>query len=421
MSGARSKCHRPPTPAKMLIWRPRRLRSLRRVAARHFPRALAMPPSAVASPSRPLGAAASARARPPATSRRPRRADAARGARRFVAMRPPPLPRMPRRRRPRAPRRWVGAVAAARTPPRAPCCRIRRRTGTACTATRTGRTRTARSAARSTTRRVASRASCPRRSAGASCTANGPALFERGGKPYAHMLDGDGMVLRFEFDDSGRACSFVSRFVRTREFRAEDAADAVVFRGTFGTMRDGGPLANVRLAPEEPREHQRPGMGRPRVRAVRGRSAGGARPGDARVLGRGEPRRRLAPGMFVSAGLPRAVERALGLGGVASPRTRTSTRGRTRAVGWGWRSLVAKRAVEATFWEWDDEWRDRPSSRSAEGPESSLRDDARARRVRGCAARFRGDPATRYVLIQNQLRVSPGPTSPVSKARGSAS
>ena len=174
MSGARSKCHRPPTPAKMLIWRPRRLRSLGRVAARHFralSRCLPRPTLRRRALSAPPRAPAHVRPRHPAGRGARMRRE---GARRFVAMRPPPLPRMPRRRRPRAPRRWVGAVAAARTPPRAPSCRIRRRTGTACTATRTGRTRTARSAARSTTRRVASRASCPRRSAGASCTATAP-------------------------------------------------------------------------------------------------------------------------------------------------------------------------------------------------------------------------------------------------------
>ena len=73
---------------------------------------------------------------------------------------------------------------------------------------------------------------------------NGPGLFERGGKAYAHMLDGDGYVCRFEFRDDG-SCAFISRFVRTEEFEAEDAENAVTYRGTFGTMRDGGPLRNA--------------------------------------------------------------------------------------------------------------------------------------------------------------------------------
>lgn len=72
----------------------------------------------------------------------------------------------------------------------------------------------------------------------------GPGLFERGGVEYNHMLDGDGYTLRFEFTRDGAAL-FRSRFVRTEEFVAEEAADAVVYRGTFGTMRDGGAAANA--------------------------------------------------------------------------------------------------------------------------------------------------------------------------------
>ena len=35
---------------------------------------------------------------------------------------------------------------------------------------------------------------------------------------YKHMLDGDGYICRFAFDDDGRV-SFRSRFVRTKEFK----------------------------------------------------------------------------------------------------------------------------------------------------------------------------------------------------------
>jgi carotenoid cleavage dioxygenase-like enzyme len=41
------------------------------------------------------------------------------------------------------------------------------------------------------------------------------------------MLDGDGYSLRFEFTEGGDAL-FRSKFVRTDEFKAEEAADAVV-------------------------------------------------------------------------------------------------------------------------------------------------------------------------------------------------
>ena len=39
----------------------------------------------------------------------------------------------------------------------------------------------------------------------------GPGLFERGGKEYAHMLDGDGMALRFAFSEDGESVHFTSR------------------------------------------------------------------------------------------------------------------------------------------------------------------------------------------------------------------
>lgn len=45
---------------------------------------------------------------------------------------------------------------------------------------------------------------------------NGPARFERGGERYAHMLDGDGYVCRFEFSGDGESVGFRSRFVKTR-------------------------------------------------------------------------------------------------------------------------------------------------------------------------------------------------------------
>ena len=44
---------------------------------------------------------------------------------------------------------------------------------------------------------------------------NGPSRFERGGRRYAHMLDGDGAVAAFTFDGEG-GVHFRSRFVRTR-------------------------------------------------------------------------------------------------------------------------------------------------------------------------------------------------------------
>lgn len=73
---------------------------------------------------------------------------------------------------------------------------------------------------------------------------NGPARFERGGRRYAHMLDGDGYVTAFTFKPDGTVF-FKARFVRTAEAAAEEYSDRVLFRGSFGTAPPGGPLTNA--------------------------------------------------------------------------------------------------------------------------------------------------------------------------------
>ena len=238
----------------------------------------------------------------------------------------------------------------------------------------------------------------------------GPALFERGGVEYKHMLDGDGMVLRFAFGESqaqapssppapsSSACAFTSRFVRTTEFRAEEAADAVVYRGTFGTMRAGGfaanaldlhqkNLANTNILAWGDRVYALYEAGRPVA----------LDPVTLDAAGEDDLDGKLPPGMFVSAGAPPALERALGLGGVAftaHPHVDSHT---ARAVGWGWKSLVANRAVEATFWEWAEDWSE-PTTPTTY-------------RLAGCEAAPHDFAVTRswYVLVQNCLRVNPGP------------
>lgn len=75
---------------------------------------------------------------------------------------------------------------------------------------------------------------------------NGPARFERGGLRYKHWLDGDGMVAALHFD-AGRA-RFVSRFVRTPRFEAEEQAGRALYRA-FGTAFPGDRLVrDVALA-----------------------------------------------------------------------------------------------------------------------------------------------------------------------------
>jgi all-trans-8'-apo-beta-carotenal 15,15'-oxygenase len=71
---------------------------------------------------------------------------------------------------------------------------------------------------------------------------NGPAKNEVGGKPYAHLFDGDGMLSQFTIDE-GRV-HYRNRFVRTTHYLAERAADRPLYRG-FGTQKPGGVLANA--------------------------------------------------------------------------------------------------------------------------------------------------------------------------------
>jgi len=71
---------------------------------------------------------------------------------------------------------------------------------------------------------------------------NGPGRSSRGGVRYGHPFDGDGFLQRLEFGD-GRV-RYRARFVRTREFEAEEAAGRILFRG-FGTNRPGGFLPNA--------------------------------------------------------------------------------------------------------------------------------------------------------------------------------
>jgi len=61
---------------------------------------------------------------------------------------------------------------------------------------------------------------------------NGPARFSRGDFHYHHWLDGDGMVCALHFED-GRV-EFVSRWVRSAKYLAEEEAGRPLFR-TFGT------------------------------------------------------------------------------------------------------------------------------------------------------------------------------------------
>ena len=84
---------------------------------------------------------------------------------------------------------------------------------------------------------------------------NGPGKNEVGGKPYAHLFDGDGLLSQFAFD--GKRLHYRNRFVRTTHYLAERAADKPVMRN-YGQQRPGGPLAQRVSHARERRQHERP-------------------------------------------------------------------------------------------------------------------------------------------------------------------
>lgn len=72
----------------------------------------------------------------------------------------------------------------------------------------------------------------------------GPGNFERGGCQYEHVLDGDGFVTAFTFQDGGNV-RYTGRFVETEYFQEERDQDKIKYRNVFGTQRPGGALANA--------------------------------------------------------------------------------------------------------------------------------------------------------------------------------
>jgi all-trans-8'-apo-beta-carotenal 15,15'-oxygenase len=71
---------------------------------------------------------------------------------------------------------------------------------------------------------------------------NGPGRLQVGPDRYGHPFDGDGMVVRLEIGD-GRV-HYRNRYVRTREFREEERAGRMLYRG-FGSNIPGGLSRNL--------------------------------------------------------------------------------------------------------------------------------------------------------------------------------
>ena len=71
----------------------------------------------------------------------------------------------------------------------------------------------------------------------------GGAKFERGGRQYEHVLDGDGFVAAFRIQNG--TVQYTGRFVETEYFLKEEATNEICYRNVFGTQRVGGPFTNA--------------------------------------------------------------------------------------------------------------------------------------------------------------------------------
>ena len=72
---------------------------------------------------------------------------------------------------------------------------------------------------------------------------NGPGKFDIGGRSIQHPFDGDGMICAITIDQ-GRA-HFRNRYVQTEGYIAESKAEKILYRGVFGTAREGGWMNNA--------------------------------------------------------------------------------------------------------------------------------------------------------------------------------
>jgi all-trans-8'-apo-beta-carotenal 15,15'-oxygenase len=66
-----------------------------------------------------------------------------------------------------------------------------------------------------------------------------PGRFDRGGKRYEHVLDGDGHLIKFVVDGKRQRAHISNAYVKTDEFMAEEAKDDILYRSTFGTQPRG--------------------------------------------------------------------------------------------------------------------------------------------------------------------------------------
>ncbi|DBA91504.1 TPA: hypothetical protein ACH3X1_003130 [Trebouxia sp. C0004] len=72
---------------------------------------------------------------------------------------------------------------------------------------------------------------------------NGPGTYKLGSQELAHPFDGHGFIISIAIKN-GKAYAR-ARFVETPEYKSEVSQQKILFRGSFGTQRPGGPRRNA--------------------------------------------------------------------------------------------------------------------------------------------------------------------------------
>ena len=72
---------------------------------------------------------------------------------------------------------------------------------------------------------------------------NGPGILERGGQWVHHPFDGDGMITSIKFENGQPFLT--NRFVKTKGYLEEEKINKFIYRGVFGTQKNGGIFKNA--------------------------------------------------------------------------------------------------------------------------------------------------------------------------------
>ncbi|EOD18175.1 hypothetical protein EMIHUDRAFT_447970 [Emiliania huxleyi CCMP1516] len=186
---------------------------------------------------------------------------------------------------------------------------------------------------------------------------NGPGNFERGGQRYEHVLDGDGLLCRWSLDGATGRARFASRFVRTPEYAAEEAADTVLHRNTFGTQPASGPLGELEnafdLVLKNPANTNVQSWGGKLLALWEAALPCRIDPDTLEYVGRETFDGLLPDGaLTVASGIGPEVDASLGLG-VAFTAHPREDRKRGRVVGWSWAAPLVGSSLSVTVHEWD--------------------------------------------------------------------